>query len=89
MSDSRRRKVWRRRWSGFGLSGLFSRKACGVLIFIIGLVLFIYPFLNIDLTWTPQGLYLYLYVSWGGIIFLLAVIGKNLPPLIHDDPRES
>ncbi|MFH1136108.1 MAG: hypothetical protein V1816_08465 [Pseudomonadota bacterium] len=88
MTDSRRGKMWRRSWSGFGIRGLFARRAWGVLVFLVGVALFTYPLLNLDQRWTPRVLFLYLYLAWGGIIILLFFMGKSLPPSSRDESRE-
>ncbi len=64
---------------------VWGSSAFAVLVFVISLVVFHWPFLADDGHWTPRQLYLTMFAVWAAVIFLVFLFSWFLPPSSADD----
>ena len=68
---------------------VLGSSAFAVLVFVISLVLFHWPFLADDGHWTPGQLYLTMFAAWGLVIFLVFLFSWFLPSSADEnDPAD-
>ncbi len=56
------------------------RPAFWLLVFMLGLILFVWPFIPTSHRWTGAERYVYLFCAWAFIIGLIILIAVNLAP---------
>ncbi|MCF8033087.1 MAG: hypothetical protein K9K66_16135 [Desulfarculaceae bacterium] len=67
---------------------VLGTSAFAVLVFVISLVLFHWPFLADDGHWTPPQLYLTMFAAWALVILLVFLFSWFLPPASADEDDE-
>ncbi len=68
---------------------VLGSSAFAVLVFVISLVFFHWPFLADDGHWTPKQLYITMFTAWGLVICLVFLFSWFLPTSGSDDENPS
>jgi uncharacterized membrane protein len=69
------------------LQEVFARPALRVIVFILALVLFYWPFISRVRPWSGWHLFLFFFAAWLGVILLLVAMGLSL--IARNKPRQE
>ncbi len=71
------------------LGRMFARPAFRVLVFVVAMALFYWPFLSQASGWSGEKLFLFLFGTWLVVILLLFLMGMSLPTRPDRRPGEG
>lgn len=68
------------------LQEVFARPAFRVVVLVLALTLFYWPFVTQTNTWSGWALFLFFFGAWLGVILLLLAMGLSLPGRSENHP---